>query len=132
MRNANALDQYKSISVQSGVAGANPHRMVAMLFEGALDRISAAKGAIDRKEIAKKGELISKAIGIVDGLRATLNHQSGGDISANLASLYDYIERRLVTANATSDVAILDECHSLLAQVKSGWDQMPMEYQLRG
>lgn len=129
MRHNTALDQYKNISVQTGVAGASPHRMISMLLEGALDRISEAKGAIARKDIAKKGELISKAIAIVDGLRASLNHQAGEDIAENLRAIYDYIENRLVQANTASDLAMLDEVHGLLSEIKSGWDQIPVACQ---
>jgi flagellar protein FliS len=129
MKRSTALDQYRDINVQTGVSGANPHRLIAMLFEGALDRISAAKGALARGDIAAKGELISKAIAIVDGLRASLDHSSGEALVGNLASLYDYMEIRLVQANAASDLALLSEVQALLSELKSGWDEIPLEYQ---
>ncbi|RLA09303.1 MAG: flagellar export chaperone FliS [Gammaproteobacteria bacterium] len=120
-----ALDQYKSVGVQSGMMDATPHQMIAMLFDGALDRVASAKGAIERNDVGRKGELLSSAISIIDGIRASLDYDRGGEIAVNLASLYDYIERRLVEANVASDVALLDEVSSLLKDLQSGWDSIP-------
>lgn len=123
--NEAALKQYHSVGVQSGVQGANPHQLIAMLLAGAIDRIAAARGAIERRETGRKGELISRAIEIVDNLRASLDHERGGEISANLASLYDYIEQLLVRANLESDGAKLAEAGTLLQEIKGGWDAIP-------
>ncbi|MBL4566797.1 MAG: flagellar export chaperone FliS [Porticoccus sp.] len=122
-----ALNQYKSVGVQSGMTDATPHQMITMLLNGALDRIASAKGAIDRKEIARKGELLGSAIAIIDGMRASLDYEAGGEIAANLGSLYDYMERRLVEANAASDPTLLDEVSSLLREIKAGWESIPAD-----
>ncbi len=122
-----ALKQYQAIGVQSGVTDANPHQLICMLMAGALDRVASAKGAIARGEIRNKGELLSAAIAIVDSLRASLDHDRGGEISANLASLYDYIEQTLVQANLASDVTQLDEVSLLLTEIKQGWESIPAD-----
>ncbi len=123
-----ALSQYRDVGVQSGVSEASPHRLVQMMFEGALSRIFKAKGAMERREIALKGETISQAISIVDALRASLNLDEGGELADNLFALYEYITRRLLIANSHNSTEILDECASLLAQVKGAWDQIPGEF----
>lgn len=127
MNQMTALDQYKAVGVQSGITDATPHQMITMLLDGALDRIASAKGAIARNEVARKGELLGSAITIIDGMRASLDYNGGGEIAANLGSLYDYIERRLLEANALADVAILDEVGGLLKEVKSGWNSIPAD-----
>lgn len=127
MNQTMALNQYKSVGVQSGMTDATPHQMITMLLDGALDRIASAKGAIGRKEVARKGELVGSAIAIIDGMRASLDYENGGEIAANLGSLYDYIERRLVEANAASDMTMLDEVSALLREIKSGWDSIPAD-----
>ena len=125
--NQAALKQYQAIGVQSGVTDANSHQLICMLLTGALDRVASAKGAIARGEIRSKGELLSAAIAIVDGLRASLDHDRGGEISANLASLYDYIEQTVVQANLASDVTQLDEVSVLLTEIKQGWESIPAD-----
>ena len=62
---------------------------------------------------------VVNAIAIIDNLRASLDHARGGEISKNLAMLYDYMESQLVQANLASDANILDEVSSLLAEVRS-------------
>ncbi|MFK5984454.1 MAG: flagellar export chaperone FliS [Pseudomonadota bacterium] len=120
-----ALNQYQKVGNQSSVAFANPHRLIQMLMEGALEKISNAKGFMLQKNIQKKGEYIGWAISIIEGLRVSLDFDKGGEISENLNSLYDYMERRLSTANAKNSVEMLEEVHSLLSEIKEGWDAIP-------
>lgn len=117
-----AAQSYASVKVHSGVESASPHRLIQMLFEGALERIAQAKGAMLQKQIARKGELIGKAAAIVGGLQGSLNDNEGGELAENLDSLYDYIIRRLSQANHENNPEYLDECGRLLGEIKSGWD----------
>lgn len=122
MNSYSAVNSYASVKVHSGVESASPHRLIQMLFEGALERIAQAKGAISQKQFARKGELISKAAAIVGGLQGSLNDNEGGALAANLDSLYDYIIRRLTQANYENSIEQLDECSRLLGEIKSAWD----------
>lgn len=127
--NANvAMQQYRQNHIQGGVETASPHRLVQMLMEGALEKILAAKTFMENKEIAKKGETISWAISIIDGLRSCLNADAGGEIAQELFALYNYMEQRLLEANIKNDQNMLDEVAQLLIQVKSGWDNIPVEF----
>jgi flagellar protein FliS len=117
-----AVQNYSSVKVHSGVESASPHRLIQMLFEGALERIAQAKGAMAQNQIARKGELISKAAAIVGGLQGSLNDKEGGALAANLDGLYDYIIRRLTQANYENNPEYLDECGRLLGEIKTAWD----------
>jgi flagellar protein FliS len=70
-----ALNQYSQVAVQSGISAGSPHRLIQMLMDGALERIATAKGHMERGEVAAKGEQISWAISIVEGLRVSLDHK---------------------------------------------------------
>ncbi|MDM9651009.1 flagellar protein FliS [Pseudomonas indoloxydans] len=117
-----ALRQYQNVNRNAQVVEASPHRLIQMLLEGGLDRIAQARGALERKQIALKGELIGKAVAIIGGLREALDLKAGGELAANLDALYDYMMRRLTEANIHNDPQRLDEVAGLLRQVKSGWD----------
>ena len=117
-----AMRQYQSVNTQAQAVDASPHRLIQMLMEGGLTRIAQARGAMERQQTAMKGELIGKAIGIVGGLREGLDLQKGGELAANLDSLYQYMVSRLVEANEKNETAHLDEVAGLLRNVKSGWD----------
>lgn len=127
--NANiAMKEYRHNDLHGGVAGASPHKLVKMLMDGALEKILAAKGFMAAGNIARKGEQISWAISIIDGLRSCLDKELGGEFAENLSSLYDYMERRLLQANLENDAKILDEVGQLLIEVKLGWDAIPEEH----
>lgn len=117
-----ALQQYQQIGVQSSIMDATPHRLVQMLFEGALDSIAKAKGSVIRGEIPEKCRHIDTAMSIIDNLAGNLNLAAGGELANNLASLYDYMGRRLFQANLENSVPLLDEVAGLIAQIKEGWD----------
>ncbi|MGK9064025.1 flagellar export chaperone FliS [Stutzerimonas chloritidismutans] len=117
-----AMKQYQQVGVNAQVTEADPHRLIQMLMQGGLDRIAQAKGAMERKELAEKGELIGKAINIIGGLRDVLDKAAGGELADNLDRLYEYMTTRLFEASRHNDVDRLDEVSGLLAEVKSGWD----------
>lgn len=124
MNAATALANYQNIGVQTGVEDATPHRLIQMLMQGFMERCTQAKYAMRKGDTEAKGERISKAIGIVEGLRGSLDFEQGGDLSQNLNDLYDYMSRQLLLANAKDDEAILDEVQSLMGTIKEGWDQI--------
>ena len=118
----NALDQYSHNAVQARIESASPHRLIQMLLEGALGKIAAAKGHMERGEIQLKGAQIGSAISIMEGLKASLDMEKGGEIAQNLEDLYSYMERRLIEANSINDTSLLDEVSDLLKQIKEAWD----------
>lgn len=118
----NALNQYNQHAVQTGIESADPHRLIQMLMEGALGKIAAAKGFMGRKDFLQKGRHIADAISIIEGLKASLDKEQGGEIAQNLEDLYIYMERRLIEGNRENDPALLDEVCDLLKQIKEAWD----------
>jgi len=114
---------YAKVGLETGVVASSPHKLIVMLFDGALVAVRAAGVHMKAGEIEKKGNAISKAIMIVEnGLRASLDKEAGGSIAANLDALYDFIGRRLLMANLTNQPEILDEVHVLLADLKGAWE----------
>lgn len=125
MNATTAINTYKKIRVESGVAGADPHKLICMLYEGALAAIANAKNGMLRKDISAKGAAISKALAIIDeGLNASLDKNVGGELAHNLSSLYEYMTMRLIVANLKSNTAILDEVAGLLTELKEAWDSI--------
>lgn len=114
---------YAKVGVETGVAAASPHKLIVMLFEGALVAISSAIQHMQSGNVAAKGQAISKAIAIIDGgLRASLDKKVGGEVALNLDALYEYMTNRLVIANAKNQLDILEEVHQLLKGLKNAWE----------
>ena len=121
---SSAAQQYGSLDLQSKTENASPHQLVKMLIDGALVRIKAATGHMERNETVEKATLIGKAIAIIDGLRGSLDMEKGGDLSTNLDDLYIYMSKQLLLANAENKVEYLNEVYSLLGEIKSSWDSI--------
>lgn len=116
------VNAYANVGLETGIASASPHKLIVMLYDGALVALLSAKTNIAANNIAAKGTAISKAITIIDnGLRASLDKDAGGEIAANLDALYDYMSRRLLHANLKNDVPAIDEVHRLLADLREAW-----------
>ena len=122
-----SVNQYKNVDNYTGVVDADPHKLIQMLLDGALGKLSVVKGLMERNDMAKKGEIIGQVMLIVGGLRSSLDMEAGGDIAVNLDNLYEYIGRRLLEANLMNDVGIIDEVVSLLREIKTAWDSIPQE-----
>ncbi len=118
----NGLQAYQRVNTQTSITDADPHKLIQLLYDGALERINMAKARMQAKDYAGKGKLITKAIEIIGGLRSFLDFEKGGELAARLEGLYDYMERTLFEANAKNDVAKLDEVAELLRSIKEGWD----------
>ncbi|NII54198.1 flagellar export chaperone FliS [Luteibacter sp. SG786] len=118
---------YQQVRTQGGVETADPHGLITMLMDGALERMRFARGCIATGNVAGKGEAISKAIEIVGALQAALNPEVGTSLVARLESLYDYMNRRLLHANLHSDSEALDEVARLLGQIRDSWVAIPVE-----
>jgi len=121
-RGANA---YANIGVETGVIAASPHKLITMLFDGALVAIAMGQKYMKAGDIKNKGESITKAILIIEsGLRASLNKNVGGEIAMNLDALYEYMGRRLLSANIENSQETLDEVHDLLDGLRDAWEQI--------
>lgn len=125
MNTTAALKTYAKVGIESGVAGADPHKLITLLFEGALQAIGNARKNILHHNMPAKGAAIAKALAIIDeGLNASLNVEAGGELANQLASLYQYMIVRLVAANSENDVAALEEVTRLLTELHGAWNDI--------
>lgn len=122
MYTKSGIQAYAQVGVESAVLSASPHQLVVLLFDGALSAMKKAIILIEQGDIPGKGQAISKAINIIsNGLQSGLNHEVGGDLAANLDSLYDYMTRRLLQANLHNDINAINEVVELLNNIADAW-----------
>ncbi|MDO9311379.1 MAG: flagellar export chaperone FliS [Nitrosomonas sp.] len=121
----NAVSAYQRIGVETGVESADPHKLILMLFEGAQEALAKARMHMQHNEIAEKGQMISKAIMIIDhGLKASLDMNAGGDLAIKLQALYDYMTHRLLVANIQNNTEIVNEVNMLLSELHGAWKEI--------
>lgn len=117
------VNEYSRVGVETGVVSADPHKLVVMLYEGALTACHTAVMHIESKDFERKGAMISKAIMIIEsGLRLSLDKKAGGEIATSLDALYGYMSDRLYMANIKNDPSLIQEVIRLLGDLKSAWE----------
>jgi flagellar protein FliS len=121
---SSSLAAYQSVAVHGGVAASDPHRLVLMLMDGAIERIMAARGVIENGAPEARSRLLHRAVAIIDELRGCLNMELGGELAANMADLYEYSSRQLMRANLEGRTEPLDEVANLLREIRSAWIQI--------
>lgn len=115
---------YHSVDIESSVHLTDPHRLVGMLFDGAVTAVMKATMALRNGNYALKGESTTRAIRIIEeGLKASLDPEVG-EISANLAMLYDYMTRTLLEANLHGNAEKYEEVTELLKGLRDAWQQI--------
>lgn len=119
---ARRMNPYQKAAAEIGVAAADPHELVSMLFDGFTAAVAEARGALRRRDVAVKCTAIARAVRIVDeGLRAALDPKAGGTLARDLGSLYAYVVKRLTEANLHNDEAALEECLRLMQPIHEAW-----------
>src|SRR4051794_32490327 len=96
----NAYQTYRQTQAQT----AAPGELVVMLYRGAIRFVATAVEAIDKRDVEAAHTNLLKAQAIVAELLGTLDPERGGEIARNLASIYEYLNRRLMEANLRKDV----------------------------
>lgn len=120
-----AMKAYKQVAVETGVGASDPHQLILMLYDGALEAVRQGIGHLEAGRIAEKGRALGKAARIVEeGLKASLDRGTGGQLAFRLLDLYDYMTMRLLQANLRNDRAALDEVSRLMADLRSAWAQI--------
>lgn len=117
------VNAYAKVGIETGVAAASPHKLIVMLYDGALTALSKGLIAMREGDIATKGKSISHAITIIDsGLRASLDKNVGGEIAISLDSLYEYMSSRLMQANLKNQPEVVVEVQGLLIDLRDTWN----------
>jgi flagellar protein FliS len=125
-----AADAYSKVGMETGMVGANPHKLITMLFEGAVVAISNASLEMTKGNVPAKGKSISHAISIIEnGLRASLNKKVGGELAHNLDALYAHLATNLLLANIHNDQNKLAEVKKMLLELQDAWQQIAPDKQ---
>jgi flagellar protein FliS len=114
----NPYQTYSNNSVNT----ASPGELTLMLYNGCLKFLHQAKKAIGEKNIELKNTNIQKSQAIIQELMVTLNMDA--DVSKNLLSLYDYLNRRLIEANVKNDIAALEEVEGFVTEFRDTWKEV--------
>lgn len=126
------IKAYKAVGIKDDLAVADPHRVIQLLMQGALENMAKAKGFMARKDFSGKSTTLSKAMAIINALRSSIDMEAGGEISDNLASLYDFMSNHLIVASREMNADKVQEVMDILLTIKSAWDQISVADREKG
>ncbi|WP_067099948.1 flagellar export chaperone FliS [Marinomonas atlantica] len=118
------INAYKKDSLKSDLAGADPHRVIQLLMQGALERLALGKGMIERKDLQAKSITLTRVVEIINALRDALDRDSNPELVDNLSDLYIYMIERVHEASVNMDASKIDEVMGLMLEIKGAWDQI--------
>lgn len=124
MYKTKGIQAYRKDSIKSDLASADPHRVIQLLMQGALEKLALGKGCIERSDWAGKSVSLTRAVEIINALRDALDRDVNPELVDNLESLYEYMTVRITEASASKDITIIDQVMGLLLQIKGAWDQI--------
>jgi len=113
----NPYQQYQQNSVMS----ASPAELTLMLYSGGVRFIRQSIDCIENREVENAHNAIVKAQEIYNHLTETLDKEIA--ISNQFGSLYDFILRQLMQANAQKDAALLREVLTLAEELRDTWQE---------
>lgn len=120
-----AAATYAQVDLESRVAVADPHSLIEMLFDGAIMAVGQADQCLAAGDIPAKGQAVSRAIRIIEeGLKASLDPNTGGQLARHLGELYDYMAQRLLMASIKNDAEGFREVRKLLVELRGAWTQI--------
>ena len=119
------LQTYRQVNIESGILASDPHKIILMMFDGALMSIAEAKGAIERKDLAIKSKSLTKAINILCALRDSLDKESQPEISSNFENLYNYCIDTLIELSTSLELSGFDEIIDFIKPLRDAWSKMP-------
>lgn len=116
-----AAEKYNSVELRSRIEKASPHELINLLYQEARKHMNMAKHSMQRQEIQKKGDHIGMAISILEELRASLDHEQGGEIATNLEKLYAHVQVNLLKANMQNSIDLLNESNRIIGELNETW-----------
>ena len=114
----NPYEQYRNAQIET----ASPDRLLLMLYDGAIRFLGQAREALSRKEIERSNHLLNRVQDIIAELMSTLDFEAG-EISRSLFRLYEYMNYRLIEANAKKDPAPAEEVERMFRDLREAWQQ---------
>lgn len=119
-----ARARYQSIDLASRIEGASPHRLVAILFDELLKALDAMAAAARRGDYVQRGLRQSRALSILHGLEGSLDFEKGGDIAADLSTIYREARRLAINGGRENDPEMVMRARTMLYEIASAWESI--------
>jgi flagellar protein FliS len=110
---------------RNAVLTASPEKLVKLLYEGAIMNLEKSRVGLADAKTARSpevGQSLSRAMGILGELRASLDHAAGGQIAKDLDRLYEFSLEQLSQANLTRTQTGVTNTLQVMRTLQEGWN----------
>ena len=111
------------------VQGSGPLGLVLLTYEALFKALGRAEQAIIAGDLGAEAENTSRALEAIVELSTSLNMEEGGEIAKNLASIYNYMFKRLTEGMCSSSADHIKEVMGLVQTLREGWQQLARDHQ---
>ena len=119
----NPYNKYIKQYQANNITTATPEKLMIMLFDGAIQFLQKAKSAIEEKNLKVRSENIESARKIIRELMRTIDLENGNDVSKSLFRLYNKMAMKLIKANVSRNVDLIDEVITDLTNIRWGFQK---------
>jgi flagellar protein FliS len=116
-----ALESAAQRYSQVRMTTSSPGELLLALYDGIFRFLNGAKVCIERKELARGRELLSKAYAILSELYIALDHSLAPELCANLEALYGFSMDRVMQASRKGTTIPIDEVIRVLTPLREAW-----------
>lgn len=121
--NARNLNAYRNLAAQTAVSEASPIELIVLVYKRLIDNLRMAQKAME--EGKENAEHVSKSLDLIQkGLMAALDYDKGGEISKNLASLYDWSIREILKARLKNSPEMLGGVIEVFRNLEAAWAEI--------
>jgi flagellar protein FliS len=110
---------------RNAILTASPEKLVKLLYEGAIKNLEKSRIGLTDQKTARSpevGQALSRAMGILGELRASLDHAAGGQIARDLDRLYEFGLEQLSQANLTRTPNGVTNTLQVMRTLQEGWN----------
>ena len=116
--------RYHNAYKHNEVSTSSQGKLILMMYEGASKFTTMAIKCMDEEDIAGKATYIRKTHDIINELSVSLDLKKGGEVSARLETLYQFVLRQLTLANIKADRKALESILKVLEPLEDAWRQL--------
>ena len=119
----NPYNKYIKQYQASNITTASPEKLMIMLFDGAVQFLQKAKNAIEEKNLQERATNIESARKIIRELMRTIDLENGNDVAKSLFKLYNTMATKLIKANVSKNVGLIDDVINDLTNIRWGFQK---------
>jgi len=112
-----AAQRYSQVRMTTSTPG----ELLLALYDGLFRFLNGAKICMERKEMPRARELLSKAYAILSELYIALDHSLAPELCANLEALYGFAMDRVMQASRKGQTSSIDEVVRVLTPLREAW-----------